>query len=185
MELPRQINPKRTDNTKSVFGRKALERIDLLLLTIESLDINSSQSMVWSSKQLGIHEEIPNSVELWKKRCFNPMRRSSRRGNLRSNESDALIVLIVSMADRIYPLLRQLLSSKEPDSVNTRRWNLISQRFTELVEERMNTRRGAVQRLMKSEYSRKLNRSMIRTLAFSSGLGGHERLKASLLDNIY
>ena len=88
------------------------------------------------------------------------------------------------MANKLYPLLRQLLSSKEPESLNHQRWNLLTQRFTELTEERMNTRRIAVQKLLDAEYTKRLNREMIMILALSSGTGGVDRLRSLILENV-
>ena len=64
------ITKKYDSSNKLRLGRKALERLDLLLLTIESLDLNSSQSMLYATKQLGLSDQFPNAVELWKKRCL-------------------------------------------------------------------------------------------------------------------
>ena len=178
------ITKKYDSSNKLRLGRKALERLDLLLLTIESLDLNSSQSMLYATKQLGLSDQFPNAVELWKKRCLNPLRRSTRRGAMTLNESEGLIILISSMANKLYPLLRQLLSSKEPESLNHQRWNLLTQRFTELTEERMNTRRIAVQKLLDAEYTKRLNREMIMILALSSGTGGVDRLRSLILENV-
>ena len=169
-------------NQRTRLSRKGLERIDLLFLLIESLDLNGDQAIMWTSNNLGLESQFPNRVEIWKRRCHNPLRRSSRRGNLSSIDSQGLIILICSMAERLYPLLHQLLSSKEPNSINKERWSLLYKRFSELLEERMNTRRGAVQRLLSTETIESLIRQLVFTLALSVGFGGFERLRASLLD---
>ncbi len=167
---------------KTVLGRRGLERLDLLLLVVESLDLNAGQAMLWTSDQLGFQSRFPNRVELWKRRCHNPLRRSTRRGTIKASDSEALILLVCSMAYRLYPLLRQLLSSKEPNGINQERWNLFSERFSELLEERMNTRRGAVQRLLLKEFSPPLYRQLVLTLALCVGRGGVDRLRATLFD---
>ncbi len=167
---------------KTKLGRKALERIDLLLLTIESLDLNGSESIYWTSQRLGLEKRFPNRVELWKKRCLNPLRKSSRRGSLTNHDTEALILLICTISNNLYPLLRQLLSSREPENITSQRWSLLNRRFSELVNERMNTRRGSVTKLLQSEYLTKVNRQMILILALSSGPGGVDRLMASLQD---
>ena len=167
---------------KSQLGRKALERIDLLLLTIESLDLNGSESILWMAQRLGLENIFPNRVELWKTRCLNPLRKSSRRGKLASHDSEGLILLISTMSDRLYPLLRQLLSTKEPNHATTQRWESLNTRFYELIQERMNTRRGTINKFSNKEYLIDVNRQMILTLALSSGQGGVDRLRASLMD---
>ena len=60
------------------------------------------------------------------------------------------------MSERIYPLLRQLLSTNEPIEENKRRWNSFYERFSDLIEERFNVRRGAVQKLLQRNYSESL-----------------------------
>ena len=58
---------------EAVLGRRALERLDLLLLTLESLDLNGGESTLWATRQLGFETVFPNRVELWKRRCHNPL----------------------------------------------------------------------------------------------------------------
>ena len=168
--------------TSSAISRRGLERIDLLLLAIEAIDLNGSQSMVWTSKSLGLESQFPNHVELWKCRCHNPLRKTTRRGPLKSLDSDALILLICSMSERLYPRLRQLISSNEPIDQTNERWLSLSLRFTDLVSERLNTRRGAVQRILSEENTDLIIRQLVRTLTLSVGYGGVARLKSSLFD---
>ena len=109
---------------EAVLGRRALERLDLLLLTVESLDLNGGEAMLWATRQLGFETIFPNRVELWKRRCHNPLRRSTRRGQLSAVETEALIRILCVMADRLYPMLHQLLSSKEPQDLTHQRWRV-------------------------------------------------------------
>ena len=172
-------------STNVVLGRKGLEKLDLLLLVIEALDLNGSQGMLWTSDKLGLQVHLPNQVELWKCRCHNPLRKTSRRGPLNSVKSDALILLICSMAEKLYPKLRQLISSKEPTKHYQDRWLLFYERLTDLISERFNNRRGAVKRLLLDPSSENLFRNLIVTLALSVGPGGVDRLRTSLLDPNY
>ncbi len=167
---------------KGHIGRKGLERLDLLLVVIEALDLNSSDAMLWTAKQIGFEETFPNSVSLWKVRSHNPLRKAHRRGNLSSMDIDALIHLVCSLSKRLYPLLHQLLSSKEPSELSRERWLKFDERFKDLIKERMNTRRVAIQNILTSNESMTFNRNLVLTLALSSGLGGFDRLRASLLD---
>jgi hypothetical protein len=162
--------------------RRGLERLDLLLLCVEALDLNGGEAMVWMSEQLGFSELFPNRVELWKRRCTNPLRRATSRGQLAPLESDALIRILCAMAERLYPMLRQLLSSAEPEPVTAQRWALFQARLSDLVAERLNLRRGAVQRLLNPDDGPQLSRQLVRTLSLTAGVGGFERLRASLLD---
>jgi len=167
---------------EAVLGRRALERLDLLLLTLESLDLNGGESTLWATRQLGFETVFPNRVELWKRRCHNPLRRSPRRGSLAAVETEALIRILCTMADRLYPFLHQLLSSREPAELTDQRWALLNQRLKDLIEERMNLRRGAIQRLLDGQQAMPLQRQLVLTLALAAGPGGVDRLRASLLD---
>ena len=171
------------DKSKTNLSRKGIERLDLLLLVVEALDLNGGNAMIWTLGQLGLEKELPNSVELWKARCHNPIRKVSRPGHLRPSNADALIDLLCTMANRLYPLLHQLLSSKEPNKINQQRWNLYRSRLKDLILERMNTRRSGVQNILKSSNYDNLSRDFIITLSLSTGKGGHQRLKASLMDH--
>lgn len=170
-----------TDATTEL-SRRGFERLDLLLLTVEALDLNGGEAMLWATQQLGFAELFPNRVELWKRRCHNPLRRSTRRGVVSAAETEALIRLLCAMADRLYPLLHQLLSSREPEALSQQRWDLLDQRLRDLVAERMNPRRSAVQRLLDAEQSRPLQRQLVLCLGLAAGAGGVDRLRASLLD---
>ena len=162
--------------------RRGLERLDLLLLCLEALDLNGGEAMVWLSEQLGYQNLFPNRVELWKQRCHNPLRRACRRGELASDHSDALIRILCLMADRLYPMVRALLSSQEPAELSQQRWQLFEERLGALLRERMNPRRSGVQQLLDPVAGAQQRRCLVRTLALATGIGGFDRLRASLLD---
>ena len=164
------------------LNRRALEEIDLLLLMIETLDVNATNLMLSISKELKIDNLISNEVELWKIRSHNPLRKISRRGSLSKKKIDSIIYLISISADRLYPIIRKYLSSKESDKENSLRWNLLSIKFNELLTERMNIRRGAIQNLLLNPDKVMESRNLLLKLALSSGVGGYSRLKASLCD---
>ena len=86
------------------------------------------------------------------------------------------------MADRLYPMLRSLLSAAEPAALNAQRWDLFEARLTDLLRERMNPRRSAVQKLLDPVGGAEERRQMIQALALVAGEGGCDRLRASLLD---
>ena len=133
------------------LSRRGIERLDLMLLCTEALDFNGGEAMVWMSQQLGYGELFPNRVELWKRRCHNPLRRACRRGSLEAKETDALIQILCTMADRLYPMLRGLLSTAEPPAVIEQRWQLFQSRLSDLLRERMNPRRSSVRTLLDPE----------------------------------
>jgi hypothetical protein len=162
--------------------RRGLERLDLLLLSAEALDLNGGEAMVWMCEQLGFSSLFPNRVELWKRRCSNPLRRTTRRQALEPAETDALIRILCALADRLYPLLRGLLTSQEPPEVISQRWLLFRGRLSELIVARMNPRRGGVQLLLDPDSGPRQARLLVQALALGAGVGGFERLRASLLD---
>lgn len=166
------------------LSRRGIERLDLLLLSVEALDLNGGEAMVWMCESLGFSPLFPDRVALWKSRCHNPLRRNTRRGTLSELETDALIRILCSLADRLYPMLHQLLSSAEPDDLNDQRWSLFQGRLRELVSERMNPRRSSVQRLVDPDLDRGVLHALIQSLALGAGDGGFDRLKASLMDAI-
>lgn len=166
----------------TLLPRRGIERLDLMLLCAEALDLNGAEAMLWLSEELGYNDLLPGRVELWKRRCHNPLRRNVRRGNLNSAESDALIRILCSQADRLYPLLRALLSAQEPPAVSQQRWALFEERLNGLMRERLNPRRGGVQRLLDGQQGAAQRRQLIRAMALAAGAGGFERLKASLMD---
>lgn len=162
--------------------RRGLERLDLLLLTVEALDLNGGEAMVWMSEQMGLTDLFPNRVELWKRRCHNPLRRATRRGALQPAETDGLIRLLCALADRLYPMLRALLSGSDRPELLAERWALYQGRLDELIRERLNLRRSGVQRLLDPEAGARQRRQLVQALALAAGPGGVERLRASLLD---
>jgi hypothetical protein len=162
--------------------RQGLERLDLLLLCVEALDLNGGETLLWMGHQLGFSSLFPNRVALWKLRSHNPLRRACRRGSPEGAETEALIQILCAMADRVYPLVRGLLSSREPAEVNRQHWDLFEGRLRELLKERMNTRRSSVQSLMDLQAGAEQRRSLIQTLALAAGPGGVDRLRASLMD---
>lgn len=164
------------------LSRRGVERLDLMLLCAEALDLNGGEAMVWLSEEMGFTDLFPNRVELWKRRCSNPLRRTTRRETLSEAESDALIRILGALAERLYPMLRSLLSSAEPPQLTEQRWALFRSRLQELLQERYNPRRGGVQRLLDPTDGPSLSRELIQALALSAGPGGFERLKASLMD---
>ena len=138
--------------------------------------------MVWLSEEMGFTDLFPNRVELWKRRCSNPLRRTTRREALSELETDALIRILNALAERLYPMLRSLLSSAEPPQITEQRWALFRSRLQELLQERFNLRRGGVQRLLDPKDGPALSRELIQAMALSAGPGGFDRLKASLMD---
>ncbi len=111
------------------------------------------------------------------------MRKTARNDSLSKESLDALIDLLSFMAELFYPKIRDLLSSKEPDHINQKRWESYNNRLHELMLERLNIKRSIVKKFLSDNQS-DFSRELILTLALSSGKCGKNRLKASLLDPI-
>lgn len=174
--------PSTPETEPQPLPRQGLERLDLLLLCVEALDFNGGETLLWMGQYLGFSSLFPDRVALWKLRSHNPLRRAFRRGTPDPAETDALIHMLCAMADRLYPLVRGLLSSREPEGQNLLHWQLFEGRLRELLRERMNVRRSSIQSLMDPLQGAAQRRALIQTLSLAAGTGGVDRLRASLLD---
>ena len=87
------------------------------------------------------------------------------------------------MADNLYPLIRQLLSSKESKTLNKERWLLFTTRLRSLIRERMNLQRNYISSLL-NEDNNEFFRELLVILSLSCGPGGANRLKASMYHQI-
>ena len=164
------------------IGRQGIERLDLLILLIETLEINGVSTMLSLAEKYDLIKLLPNRVELWKLRSHNRLRKASRLGQITNEEVEALIILISFMSNRLYPIIRQLLSSKEPAKINNDRWAIVIERIKNLMNERMNLRRSYVKKLMYKDNTYIFFRKLLFTLSLSSGPGGIDRLRASIYD---
>ena len=99
-------------------NRRAIEKLDLLLLAIEAVDINASVSLASISKSVDLNHIFPNFVEIWKSRCHNPMRKSTRNSPITTESFEALIRLLSNLSLRFYPKIRNLLSSRTSQLYN-------------------------------------------------------------------
>ncbi len=153
--------------------------LDFLILVIETLQINATDSLLLKAKHMGLSDEFSSRVQLWKIRCSNPLRKTYTFSSLSSDQIDSLVKLISSMAENLYPLIRQLLSSKESKTLNQERWFLFSSRLKSLIRERMNIQRSYIAYLLRSE-NNDFFRELLVILSLSCGEGGANRLKASL-----
>ena len=162
-----------------VISNDAPKKLDFLILVIETLQINATDSLLLKARDIGLSDDFSSRVQFWKIRCSNPLRKSYTFSSLSSEQIDSLVELISSMAENLYPLIRQLLSSKESKTLNQERWYLFSSRLKSLITERMNVKRSYITSLInddKHEYFREL----LVILSLSCGKGGSNRLKASM-----
>ena len=161
----------------------AAKKLDFLILVIETLQINATESLLLKAKNIGLSEDFSNRVHFWKLRTSNPFRKSYAFTSLSSEQIDSLVELIASMAENLYPLIRQLLSSKEYKTINKKRWFVFSSRLKSLISERMNVQRSYISSLLSDE-SNEFFRELLVILSLSCGPGGATRLKASMYHQI-
>ena len=154
-------------------------KLDFLILVIETLQINATDSLLLKAKGLGLSDDFSSRVKFWKMRCTNPLRNTHTFETLTSKQIDSLVDLISSMAENLYPLIRLLLSSKESKTLNQERWYLFTTRLKSLIRERMNIKRSYISSLL-IEDSHELFRELLVILSLSCGKAGANRLKASL-----
>ena len=177
---PKLIN---TTNDNSYLNceiaNDASKRLDFLILVIETLQINATDSILSKAKNTGMSDDFTSRVQFWKMRTSNPLRKSYAFSSLTSDQIDSLVELISSMAETLYPLIRQLLSSKESKSLNEERWFLFSSRLKSLIRERMNLQRSYINSLLIDD-NNQFFRELLVILSLSCGPGGANRLKASM-----
>ena len=162
-----------------VIAKDTPRKLDFLILVIETLQINATESLLLKASDIGLSDNYSSRVKLWKIRCSNPLRNTYTYASMSFEQVQSLVELISSMADNLYPLIRQLLSSKESKTINQERWTLLSKRFKSLIRERMNIQRSYVSYLLNEENNNFL-RELLVILSLSCGEGGKQRLKASL-----
>ena len=162
-----------------VISNDAPRKLDFLILVIETLQINATDSLLLKAKDIGLSDDFSSRVQFWKMRCSNPLRNTHSITSLSSEQIDSLVELISSMADNLYPLIRQLLSSKESKTLNQERWSLFSKRLKSLIRERMNIQRSYIAALLNDD-NNEFFRELLVILSLSCGKGGANRLKASL-----
>ena len=166
-------------------GRHAIEKLDLLLLAVEALDITAPYVLAQTYQRIEGSSRFSNSVDIWKSRCHNPMRKFARNSPIQREYFEALLILLSSMSQNFYPQIRELISTKTPDSRRNYKWNQFCLRFDELINERLNIRREAVKTyLARSSKSEKFYKKILVTLALSSGPNGANRLSSAGFDPI-
>ena len=166
-----------------VIASDAPKKLDFLILVIETLQINATESFLLKAKNIGLSENFSNRVNFWKLRTSNPLRKSYAFSSLSSEQIDSLVELIASMSESLYPIIRQLLSSKESKTLNKERWSLFSSRLKSLIRERMNVQRSYIASLLLDE-SNEFFRELLVILSLSCGQGGATRLKASMYHQV-
>ncbi|WP_318655436.1 DUF3038 domain-containing protein [Prochlorococcus marinus] len=163
-------------------SRKSIEKLDLLLLILETIDLNGIQSFYSLSNKLNLNNVLPNKVTIWKLRNNNPLRKSYVGNNIKIYEFDALIRITVEMSKYLYPYIREILKSKEDLEVNSVIWNDFNIRFIELIKERFNLDSIRVKKLLNKAENEEIIIKSLLTLSFCISNQGYQKLKNFLYD---
>ena len=155
----------------------------MLLLALETIDLNGAESLYSLSDKLNLSEVIPNKVTIWKLRNNNPMRNSFNNNNIKFEEFEALIKLTAEMAKFLYPYIRQILQSRDDLSRNPKAWNQFKNRYIELISERFNTNSMKVKRLIDPSSNDEVFIKIILTLSFSISDNGFLKLRTALINS--
>ena len=163
------------------ISRESIQRLDLLLLALETIDLNGAESLYSLSDKLNLCDVIPSKVFIWKLRNNNPMRNSFNKNNIKLEEFEALIRLTAEMAKFLYPYIREILQSRDDLIRNPNAWNEFKNRYIELISERFNTNSMRVKRLFDPTYNDEFFVKIMLTLALCTSDQGFFKLKSTLL----
>ena len=167
---------------RNQISRHSIEKLDFLLLIIETIDLNGIQSIYSISNKLNLNDVLPNKVTIWKLRNNNPLRKSYMNNDIKINEFDALIKITVEMSKYLYPYIREILKSKEDIKENSIIWNDFNKRFIELIKERFNVDSMRVKKLLNQAENDEIIIKSLLILSFCISNQGYQKLKNFLYD---
>ena len=168
--------------------RRVRQRLDLLLLAIECLDLGGPEAIHWISRELGLDSILQGRVQVWQLRSTNPLRRNTRRQPMTLEEGQALATVIATLAQRLaVPLRQALLSlqrlrSQELPVSSDPQLAFYLERFRRHFRARMNPARAAVMALREEEAMEAIALELLQALLFCTGTAGPQRLWAGLFD---
>ena len=154
----------------------------MLLLALETIDLNGAESLYSLSGKLNLNEIFPSKVTIWKIRNNNPMRNSFNNSNIKLEEFEALTKLTSEMGKFLYPYIRQILQSRDDLIRNPKSWNDFKDRYIELISERFNTNSMKVKRLIDPSCNDEVFIKIMLTLALCISDDGFLKLKTTLLN---
>ena len=163
-------------------SRKSVEKLDLLLLILETIDLNGIQSLYSISNRLNLNKVLPNKITIWKLRNNNPLRKSYVNNNIKLSEFDALIKITVEMSRYLYPYIREILKSKEDLEKNSVIWKDFNKRLIELIKERFNLDSMRVKKLLNQTENDEIIVKSLLTLSLCISNKGYEKLKNFLFE---
>lgn len=165
------------------------QKIDLMLLAIEALELGASEQFLAIAKQLELQGIIKNRIVLWRLRCTNPWRRSYLRKSLTLEQAKTLVIIASYRAKHLTVPIRNLLLAeqqmREKDLPVDNHFLLSEylEQFRSHFRSRMNPRRAKVAIYLASEDE--LNEfalSLLHQLLFFTGTMGMQRFWISLFD---
>ena len=154
----------------------------MLLLILETIDLNGIQSLYALSNRLNLNHVFPNKVTIWKLRNNNPLRKSYVNNNIKPEEFDALIKITVEMSRYLYPYIREILKSKEDLEKNSVIWNDFNNRFIDLIKERFNLDSIRVKKLLNQTENDEIIIKSLLILSFCISNQGYQKLKNFLIN---
>ena len=153
----------------------------MLLIILETIDLNGIQSLYSLANKLNLIETFPSKVTIWKLRNSNPLRKSYINNNIKLDEFNALTRLAVEMSKYLYPIISNILKSRDDFDKNPIIWNDFKARFMELINERFNIDSMKVKKLLDPNINDLILTKSLLTLAFCVSNDGYQKLRASLL----
>ena len=102
--------------------------------------------------------------------------------NIKLDEFEALIKITVELSRYLYPLIREILQSKEDIEKNSVIWNDFSKRFIELIKERFNLESMRVKKLLNQTKNDEIIIKSLLTLSLCISNQGYQKLKNLLLN---
>ncbi len=169
--------------------KRARVQLDMLMLAVEALDLDGSETLLKTAKELGLQDIVKGRVSLWRMRCANPLRRyGSQRRELSQDEAKALTLLVCNLARRLTALIRQLLltyqqlSDRQLPVESSYRLAEYLERFRAHFRSRMNPKRAAVMEYADDDKLNSLALNLLNQLLFCTGVSGPQRLWFSLFD---
>ena len=154
----------------------------MLLLVLETIDLNGIQSLFSLSNRLNLNDIFPNKITIWKLRNNNPLRKSYVNNNIKLEEFEALTKLTAEMSKYLYPFIRQILQSRDEFEKNPIIWNDFKNRFIELINERLNTNSMKVKKILDPNVNDEILVKSLLTCALSIADEGYLKLRNSLLN---
>ena len=149
----------------------------MLLLAIETIDLNGSESFFAISNKLNLQHLFPSKVSIWKVRSSNPMRKSQNSSYINYEQFDGLIKITSEMSKYLYPYIRAILSSRDNYINKPDLWNDFKSRYIELIKERLNMESIIVKNLINYDFNQEFYKKILLTLSLASSEEGYNRLK--------